>query len=200
MQDQELVLQMRALITAAMRPDDVLDTMINEAAEGDHQGLAACLVEFVVDHTCVAPTVGRPEDMLTFMVDATLRVMDVAAQVLGQDPAAFYRGLLSEASITGDPTLPAAQALLAAGLVSDERLQAVVPLAASGSHAVIESLGDVCLTAYSDAAEQHPRALLAVLLSAAIGIIGGLAQMAGCPPETVVTAYWEQLVLTDPST
>ena len=78
-------------------------------------------------------------------------------------------------------------------------MQAAIPRAVPGAHAVIDSLGDVCLTAYADAADADPRALLTALLLAAIGIIGGIADMSGCPPESVVTAYWEQLVLNDPA-
>jgi len=198
-QDQELSLQMRALITARLRPDGVLEAMITEAVEGDHEGIAACLIAFVVDHTCVAPDLGRPEDMIAFVVRATLRVMCTAADVLGQDRVAFCRGMLCAASTNGDPTLPAAQALLAAGLVSDEVLDAAIVWVVKGAHAVIESLGDVCMTAYADAAAADPRALLTELLSSAIGIICGIADMTDCPPESVVTAYWEQLVLSDPS-
>lgn len=193
--DADVELQMRALITAGLHPDDVLDSVISEAAEGDHRGIAFCLVDFVVAHTCVAPDVGRPADMLGFVVRATLRVLAMAADVRGLDQASYHRALLTATSTAQDPHLPAAQALLAAGLCSDELLALAIAKAEPGAHAVIEALADVCLTAYADAADSDPRFLLTVLLDAALGIIRGIAKMTGCPPESVVTAYWEQLVL-----
>lgn len=191
----EVSLQTRALITAALHPDHVAVSLIEEAAAGDHFGTALSLVDFVVRHTCVSPDVGEPADMLVFVTTAVLQVLEKAAEVLSLDFATYHRGILSASSVEGDPTLPAAQALLAAGLVSDELLRAVIRRAEPGAHSVIESLADVCVTAYADAAQTDPETLLTVLLAAAVGIIQGIADMVGCPSDSVVAAYWEQLVL-----
>lgn len=196
--EQELHLQMRALITATMSPDDgVLSGLVAETADGDHEGVAECLIGFLLENTCVSPTVGKPQNMLRFMVQATLSVMVEAAQVTGADVVAYRRSLLTAASAANDDSLPAAQGLLAAALCSDEVLDAAVGRAQAGAHALIDSLGDLCLTSYVDAAQSDAPAMLVTLLNAALGIIVGIANMAGVPPESVVTAYWEQLTLTD---
>ncbi|MGD5408132.1 hypothetical protein QUS89_22835, partial [Xanthomonas citri pv. citri] len=70
--DRAASLQMRALITAGLDPGDVLRDLLVEAASGDHISVALCLIDFVVDHTCVDPGVGLPEYMLDFVTKAAL--------------------------------------------------------------------------------------------------------------------------------